>query len=217
MPIAFRCTCGKALKTRDELAGKKIQCPRCQRVLQVPLPGATAAEDCGPAATECPACGADLGPEAMVCVDCGLDLRTGRQHSTKHGRSHKVRRQHVEVAAWRNTVLLLPVGALASGLGLRLCVGLGLPPAFGTVPAGVVAAVFAAGPIFTYATRVAQFLDEKVKDCDDEDQCRRWRQVNWLLYGMLLPCILAVLLPLFLVTPGAVWEAFDPAPAGKRR
>src|SRR5262249_35984458 len=39
MSISLRCTgCRSTLKVRDELAGKKVKCPRCQTVLLVPQP-----------------------------------------------------------------------------------------------------------------------------------------------------------------------------------
>ena len=34
--IAFECACGKVLKARDELAGKKTRCPECATVLRIP-------------------------------------------------------------------------------------------------------------------------------------------------------------------------------------
>lgn len=36
MPIPVQCPCGARLKARDDLAGKAVPCPRCQR--QVPIP-----------------------------------------------------------------------------------------------------------------------------------------------------------------------------------
>jgi len=39
MTISLRCTgCQSTLKLRDELAGKRVKCPRCQTVLLVPQP-----------------------------------------------------------------------------------------------------------------------------------------------------------------------------------
>lgn len=37
MPIALSCDCGRALKVKDELGGKKIRCPQCQSILAVPV------------------------------------------------------------------------------------------------------------------------------------------------------------------------------------
>lgn len=36
MPLAFNCDCGRALRVKDELAGKKIRCPECKSILTVP-------------------------------------------------------------------------------------------------------------------------------------------------------------------------------------
>jgi hypothetical protein len=37
MPITLKCGCGKHLKVRDELAGKRARCPGCGTILPVPL------------------------------------------------------------------------------------------------------------------------------------------------------------------------------------
>jgi hypothetical protein len=36
MPIELNCDCGRALRVKDTLAGKKIRCPECQSILKVP-------------------------------------------------------------------------------------------------------------------------------------------------------------------------------------
>ena len=36
MAISVACACGKQLKVKDELAGKKIRCPACQAAVVVP-------------------------------------------------------------------------------------------------------------------------------------------------------------------------------------
>ena len=38
MPIPVKCACGKTLSLKDELAGKKVKCPACQKLLSVPTP-----------------------------------------------------------------------------------------------------------------------------------------------------------------------------------
>ncbi|MBI4835108.1 MAG: hypothetical protein HY811_09865 [Planctomycetes bacterium] len=38
MPILFSCKCGKKIKTKDELAGKKVKCPQCAMAVEVPIP-----------------------------------------------------------------------------------------------------------------------------------------------------------------------------------
>ena len=39
MAIRIECECGKTLKLRDNLAGRKVQCPECGAVLKVPAAG----------------------------------------------------------------------------------------------------------------------------------------------------------------------------------
>lgn len=73
MPIVVRCTCGKALSVKDELAGKRVRCPACKAVLEVPP-----AERAAPARA-CPGCGKALPPNAVICVECGYDTRTGKR------------------------------------------------------------------------------------------------------------------------------------------
>ena len=42
MPISFNCSsCGRNLKTPDEMAGKKGKCPHCQAVMDIPLSSTT--------------------------------------------------------------------------------------------------------------------------------------------------------------------------------
>lgn len=36
MPIVFNCTCGKKLQAKEELAGKRLKCPGCHKVVSVP-------------------------------------------------------------------------------------------------------------------------------------------------------------------------------------
>jgi uncharacterized protein YxjI len=49
MPVQFACSCGKQLRVRDELTGKKVKCPGCGAVLTVegtaPPPVASAEEE----------------------------------------------------------------------------------------------------------------------------------------------------------------------------
>ena len=49
MSIPVRCQCGKAFAARDDLAGKRVKCPACGGVLQIPSPPALAPLDDDPA------------------------------------------------------------------------------------------------------------------------------------------------------------------------
>ncbi len=46
MPIAVACSCGQKFAARDELAGKTVKCPKCQKPLKIPG-GASAAAASG--------------------------------------------------------------------------------------------------------------------------------------------------------------------------
>lgn len=37
MAVSTSCDCGKAFTLRDEFAGKRVKCPVCNRVFQVPI------------------------------------------------------------------------------------------------------------------------------------------------------------------------------------
>jgi hypothetical protein len=44
MPISVQCDCGRSLRVKDELAGRKVKCPQCDGVLLVPQPEPAAEE-----------------------------------------------------------------------------------------------------------------------------------------------------------------------------
>src|SRR2546428_11367635 len=36
MPIPVSCQCGQSFRAKDDLAGKRVKCPKCGQVLQIP-------------------------------------------------------------------------------------------------------------------------------------------------------------------------------------
>lgn len=38
MPIPLSCACGRSMRVKDELAGRRVKCPECGEVLAVPKP-----------------------------------------------------------------------------------------------------------------------------------------------------------------------------------
>jgi len=83
--LHVHCPCGKNLKAKPELAGRKVKCPGCGQPVSLPAapvtsagaaPGAVAP----PAATEkdCPRCLATVPAAMVLCVSCGFDFRTGK-------------------------------------------------------------------------------------------------------------------------------------------
>jgi len=97
MPIKVVCQCGQQFAAKDELAGKRVKCPKCGAVLTIAAPGAQQGgtgkplsellDDVGMRAgvRRCPGCGAELGEVAVLCVMCGYDTRIGRRLKTRVG------------------------------------------------------------------------------------------------------------------------------------
>jgi len=38
VPISVQCDCGKHFKVLDDLAGKRVKCPACEKIVAVPGP-----------------------------------------------------------------------------------------------------------------------------------------------------------------------------------
>lgn len=103
MSIRATCgSCGSTFTARDELAGKKVKCPKCKERMEIPAassskPAAVAAPtpkvvdpmeallaeaNVGPVSQGgpiCPDCGTPITPGAILCVDCGFNLETGKR------------------------------------------------------------------------------------------------------------------------------------------
>ncbi len=109
MPIKVVCQCGQQFAAKDEMAGKRVKCPKCGQPLtigapqqaqpqqppaqpQQPQAPATPAMSGGlgdlldeigsPAQAsgpQCPACGAEVQPGAIICVECGFNSQTGER------------------------------------------------------------------------------------------------------------------------------------------
>jgi hypothetical protein len=45
MAIPFTCTCGKSIRVKDELAGRKARCPDCGTAFTIPVPQKPSTED----------------------------------------------------------------------------------------------------------------------------------------------------------------------------
>lgn len=107
MPIKVSCSCGQSFNAKDELAGKRVRCPKCKNPLQIPAAAAPPAADLddfqlAPAAEVpkynpledilqdegvkaaatgpvCPSCSEPINPSAVLCVQCGFNLQTGEK------------------------------------------------------------------------------------------------------------------------------------------
>lgn len=88
--IKLQCRCGHTLSLPDTLAGQKIRCKRCNKIMRVPPPShadlrtAPPASDLGQSvlvqgSRHCPGCGAIYPPTITVCTGCGVNVDTGAQ------------------------------------------------------------------------------------------------------------------------------------------
>src|SRR5690242_4122227 len=107
MSITFKCTtCDRLLKVKEEMAGRRVRCPECRAVLQVPelqdaeeSPAPTQPAEVGyavaaPESTEgsaekrrpCPMCGEMILMDAVKCRFCGeiFDETLKRAEGKKH-------------------------------------------------------------------------------------------------------------------------------------
>jgi DNA-directed RNA polymerase subunit M/transcription elongation factor TFIIS len=83
--------CQATLRLRDDMAGKKIKCPRCAQLIKVPTPEGVTAEAAAPggeitaevaaksegepaATRRCPACGERIAVTARQCRYCQADV-----------------------------------------------------------------------------------------------------------------------------------------------
>jgi DNA-directed RNA polymerase subunit RPC12/RpoP len=128
MAIAVACNCGKKFNVRDELGGKTVKCPNCEKPLKIPAPGAVAKTGAAsepknvPAAksphhdvfdeigltqraegVDCPSCGTILPHDAVLCVNCGYNFKIKR-HLQTLGTTNVVRATSPEQAKPKSEV-----------------------------------------------------------------------------------------------------------------
>lgn len=246
MSILVSCNCGKKWKLNDDKAGKRIRCPECQQVFVAkapsPTPPAESPEKLASTKT-CPSCKTDLPADTVVCIDCGLNLLTGVQLSTSFPDRRKKklaarRREHedAELTAWLKTVLYMPACAAAgaTGIGLALHFTTGLGNTMFGLPKAVVAVIFSFIVSCIYYHRLmatgafADFVAQMADRARNESIAKKWRRLNYLLYGMFFVSGLLTLLIMFLVAPSEAWQMPDsaeknspqavaPAGTGKKR
>src|SRR5689334_22960436 len=83
MPISFACSCGKRLKVADNLVGKKVKCPGCQKITLVPAEDAAVGAPTSPPKASKPAApAAKPGPAAKPAAGAGKD-KTGMPAKSK--------------------------------------------------------------------------------------------------------------------------------------
>ena len=99
--IKITCNCGASLMAPKKAVGRKVKCPRCDKVFTVPDPGSTVdrmiyalsddqynkpaleeqPEPPAPKETEkgklCPNCNSEMKKDAALCIRCGFHLDRG--------------------------------------------------------------------------------------------------------------------------------------------
>lgn len=108
MAIKVRCgKCDAGFQAKDELAGRRVKCPKCKEPLVIQPAGALATSRTrqpaiAPAAHNplldlldeqnirsvvrgpiCENCACELSPNAVVCVECGFNVETGQMLQTE--------------------------------------------------------------------------------------------------------------------------------------
>ena len=106
MPIKVKCgSCSAQFKAKDELAGRRVKCPKCQNpvVIQAAAPARVASAPKAKAAAHnplldildeedvrsrvrgltCDNCGSEVKRGMVICIDCGFNLETGDQLETE--------------------------------------------------------------------------------------------------------------------------------------
>jgi len=127
MPITFKCQCGKVLRAREELAGKRVKCPGCHQPVTIPAAappqGTTPAQAAAPAKATCPNCGAELIPNAAICVNCGQSVKAGAaapaaEHAPQARRGPRIAMPPTKYIVGAVVLVLLIVGWFTVGAPL---------------------------------------------------------------------------------------------------
>ena len=101
MPIKVKCgSCSAQFKAKDELAGRRVKCPKCQKPVVIAAPPVAAPKASARAANPlldildeedvqarargpmCENCGSEVKRGTVICIDCGFNLETGDQLET---------------------------------------------------------------------------------------------------------------------------------------
>ncbi len=165
-PIRMTCSCGTRLKAPAHTAGRRIKCPKCAKVLDVPVPEPAEPEvddvpeegdpsalleelaaqaRAAPSAAQhtpadrvpCPNCSAGVSPGDATCAKCGFDLRQDRLAQLARAESAaKAKRVAGKAGRAGLGMVCSAVGALV-GAGVWYSVTIATGRVFGWMACGV--------------------------------------------------------------------------------
>ena len=83
MSDTLECPCGRRLRLTRNRAARRVRCPTCQTVLDVPAELRDEADAAETVAVveelKCPGCRKRWPTDTAVCIECGHDFRSGRK------------------------------------------------------------------------------------------------------------------------------------------
>jgi len=85
--IKLQCPCGKTLSLPDKLAGKKVKCKDCAKVMSVPRPSKPTESGRIDRRSQfyieglrpCPICDKSYPESVVICTTCGVNIDSGAQ------------------------------------------------------------------------------------------------------------------------------------------
>jgi DNA-directed RNA polymerase subunit RPC12/RpoP len=104
MPIKVHCgSCNASFKAKDELAGRRVKCPKCQSPVIIPAAPAAPKKPVAPARQAnplldlldeedvrsvargpiCGNCGVEVKHGTVICIECGFNQETGDRLTTE--------------------------------------------------------------------------------------------------------------------------------------
>ena len=125
MAIKSTClNCGRTVKARDHMAGKRVRCPRCHGPVQMPLAAPRRLDQVALAAEPTPPPGREPTPSGPVAESPLRQWRTQREHlRTKVQeavRLHRSQDYHRAADAWREAYRTQPA-SMAYAYNLAVC------------------------------------------------------------------------------------------------
>jgi DNA-directed RNA polymerase subunit RPC12/RpoP len=85
--FTFNCSeCNQLLEASDEMRGEVIECPACQKEIQIPAAESAVEPVVEPeekaSGNKCPSCGAEMAAGVVLCFQCGFHTKLGKKIAT---------------------------------------------------------------------------------------------------------------------------------------